>query len=110
MTHQEQKRPDVLADAEPRDGTSGDGASVPPLRLPATYLVFWPGCGDDYLTRDTELEARMAADFAARIYGSAEVYVNRRGRTRRVARVTREEIRAAEEAARADVLAGRDAA
>ncbi len=80
------------------------------LRLPATYLVFWPGCGDDFLTRDTELEARMAADFAARIYGSAKVYVNRRGRTRRVARVTREEIRAAEAAAREELLGDRSAA
>lgn len=110
MTCQEQKRPDVLADAEPRDGASGDGASLPPFRFPATYLVFWPGCGEDFLTRDTELEARMAADFAARIFGSAEVYVNRRGRSRRVARVTREEIRAAEAAAREDLLEGRSAA
>lgn len=68
------------------------------MTTPSTYLVFWPTCGDDYLTRDTELEARMAADFAARIFGSAEVYVNRRGRTRRVSRVTREEIRSAEAA------------
>lgn len=105
MTCQEQKRLDVLTDAEPRDGTSGDGLSVAPFRFPATYLVFWPGCGDDFLTRDTELEARMAADFAARIYGSAEVYVNRRGRTRPVARVTREEIRAAERAAERAVAA-----
>lgn len=80
-------------------------ATDPTFRLPATYLVFWPGCGDDYLTRDTELEARMAADFAARIYGSAEVFVNRRGCTRRVARITREEIRAAEAAAERAVAA-----
>lgn len=87
-----------------------DGGTVDAMTLPATYLVFWPGCGDDFLTRDTELEARMAADFAARIFGSAEVYVNRRGRSRRVARVTREEIRAAEAAAREDLLGERSAA
>lgn len=82
----------------------------PAGHLPATWLVFWPGCGDDFLTRDTELEARMAADFAARIWGEASVYVNRRGRTRRVVRITREEIRAAEAAAREDLLAERSAA
>ncbi len=84
-------------------------ATPPPeldrFRFPATYLVFWPGCGDDFQTHDTELGARMAADFACRIYGSAEVYVNRRGRTRRVVRVTREEIRAAEAAAERVVAA-----
>lgn len=86
-----------------------DGGTVDAMTLPATWLVFWPGCGNDYLTRDTELEARMAADFAARIWGEASVYVNRRGRTRRVVRITREEIRAAEEAAR-DAVEGRSAA
>ena len=61
-----------------------------------TYLVFWPGCNDDYLTHDSEIQARMAADFAARIWGSADVYENRWGRTRHITTVTREEIRVAE--------------
>ena len=61
-----------------------------------TYLVFWPGCNDDFQTHDSELQARMAADFAARIRGSADVYENRWGRTRHITTVTREEIRAAE--------------
>ena len=68
----------------------------PTAHFPATYLVFWPTCADDFLTRDTEFEARAAADFAARIYGSADVYENRWGRTRHITTVSRDEIRAAE--------------